>query len=81
MAIGLTQDVAQKLVETVKDVCGHDINYIDPKGIILASTRKSRIGTFHEIGRKAAESGDIIEVMKDDDYLGTKKGVNIPFFL
>ncbi|MCQ2510421.1 MAG: helix-turn-helix domain-containing protein [Lachnospiraceae bacterium] len=80
MAIGLTQDVAQKLVETVKDVCGHDINYIDPKGIILASTRKSRIGTFHEIGRKAAESGDIIEVMKDDDYLGTKKGVNIPFF-
>lgn len=80
MAIGLTQDVAQKLVETVKDVCGHDINYIDPKGIILASTRMSRIGTFHEIGRKAAESGDIIEVRKDDDFLGTKKGVNIPFF-
>lgn len=80
MGMALTQEVAQKLVETVRDVCGHDINYIDPKGIILASTRKKRIGTFHEIGRKAAISGEIIEVMKDDDFQGTKMGVNIPFF-
>lgn len=80
MGFSLTKEAAQKLVETVKDVCGQDINYIDPKGIIIASTKKSRIGSFHEIGRKAAESGNTIEVMKDDDYLGTKKGVNIPFF-
>ncbi|MCQ2508007.1 MAG: helix-turn-helix domain-containing protein [Dorea sp.] len=80
MVFSLTHDVAQKLVETVKDVCGYDINYIDPKGMIIASTDKKRIGTFHEIGRKAAENGTTLEVTDDDDYLGTKKGVNIPFF-
>lgn len=41
MASHIRRLVAQQIVETVKDVCGHDINYIDPNGIIFASTTRS----------------------------------------
>ena len=50
MALSIKQDVAQQIVEAVKDVCSHDINFIDSKGIIFASTNSKRIGDFHEIG-------------------------------
>lgn len=79
MAISLSKKMAQKIVETVKDVCGHDINFINTEGIIFASTDESRIGEFHEIGKKIIESKEIIEVDTDNSFLGTHKGVNIPF--
>ena len=79
MALTIKQNLAQQIVETVKDVCSHDINFINPKGIIFASTNLKRIGDFHEIGRQAALTGETIEVHEDDQFLGTKKGVNIPF--
>ena len=48
MSVYLSKRTAQKIVDTVKDVCGYDINFINPKGIIFASTDFSRIGDFHE---------------------------------
>lgn len=50
MANTISQRTAQEIVKTVKDVCGYDINFIRPDGIIDASTDPGRIGTFHEIG-------------------------------
>lgn len=79
MALTIKQSVAQQIVETVKDVCSHNINFINIQGIIFASTDLKRIGDFHEIGRQAALTGKTIEVYDDDQFLGTKKGVNIPF--
>ncbi len=79
MALEIRQSVAQEIVETVKDVCAHDINFINPKGMIFASTNLKRIGDFHEIGKQTAQIRQTIEVFKDDQYLGTKMGVNIPF--
>lgn len=79
MASHIRRLVAQQIVETVKDVCGHDINYIDPNGIIFASTDPERIGTYHEIGRQVVQIKQTIEVTTDDEYKGTHKGVNIPF--
>lgn len=75
----LSKQTAQKIIETVKDVCGQNINFIDINGIIFASTDESRIGIFHEIGKKAIETQEIIEVDSDDSFLGTFKGVSIPF--
>jgi carbohydrate diacid regulator len=72
-------NTAQQIVDTVKDVCGHDINYISTQGIIIASTDPGRIGDYHEIGRRAAESGTTLEVYDNDAYEGAVKGVNIPF--
>ena len=79
MALSIKQDVAQQIVEAVKDVCAHDINFIDSKGIIFASTNKKRIGDFHEIGLQVIKTGKTIEVDTDEGYFGTQKGVNIPF--
>lgn len=80
MAFTLKRATAQNIVETVKDVCGCDINFINTSGIIFASTNSVRIGEFHEIGKKAAEIKEIIEVQSHNNFFGTDKGVNIPFF-
>ena len=79
MALSIKKDVAQQIVEAVKDVCSHDINFIDSNGFIFASTNKKRIGDFHEIGLKVMKTGETLEVNTDDGFLGTQKGVNIPF--
>lgn len=78
MITTVSQSLAQQIVNTVHDICGHDINFINKKGIIFASTNEQRIGTFHEIGKEAAEKKKIIEVTKNDTYRGTSCGVNIP---
>lgn len=76
----INEDFAFQVVNTVKDVCGHDINFINQSGIIFASTMPERIGTFHEIGYKAALEGNTIEVTTDDSFYGTQKGVNLPVY-
>ena len=75
----ISKRVAQQIVETVKDVCNHNINFIDTKGIIFASTDASRVGDFHEIGKQVIVTGQTIEVESDNSYFGTQKGVNMPF--
>ena len=80
MSIYLSRKTAQKIVDTVKDVCGHDINFINTDGIIFASTNEIRIGEFHEIGKKVIDTKEIIEVESDDSFYGTQKGVNIPSY-
>ena len=72
--------LAQQIVDTVKDVCGYDINFIHADGIIFASTNPDRIGTFHEIGKRAAYAGTTIEVAEDDSYAGTQQGINMPVY-
>lgn len=79
MKYQIRKSVAQQIVDTVKDVCSHDINFINRSGIIFASTDASRVGNFHEIGRQVIKSGETIEVETDDSFFGTHKGVNIPF--
>ena len=36
MLSSIDHDLAQQIVNTVKDVCGHDVNFIDCSGIIFA---------------------------------------------
>lgn len=79
MALSIKQNIAQQIVEAVKDVCSHDINFINSDGIIFASTNPKRIGDFHEIGLQVIKTGQTIEVETDDGFWGTQKGVNIPF--
>lgn len=70
--------LATQIVQTVKDVCEKDINFIDPTGIIFASTCPDRIGQFHEIGYQVAKNNKMIEVDNDNEYEGTHSGVNLP---
>ena len=44
----LDKSLAFQVVNTIKDTCGQDINFIDKQGMIFASTNADRIGTFPE---------------------------------
>ena len=74
----ISSKTAQQIVDTVKEFCGYDINFINEKGMILSSTDSLRIGTFHEGGMAALKNGESLEVFQDDAFHGTQKGVNIP---
>lgn len=50
----ITRVLAQQIVNTVKDLCGQNVNFIDCSGTIFANTDESRIGMFHEIGQQVA---------------------------
>lgn len=76
----IDKKLAQQIVATVKDVCGQNVNFIDHTGMIYASTDERRIGSFHEIGKQAAEKGEMLEVDTDSLFAGTQKGVNLPVF-
>ena len=43
----IRKSVAQQIVKAVKDVSGHDVNFIDKNGVIFASTDPGRVGAFH----------------------------------
>ncbi|MDD5934868.1 MAG: sugar diacid recognition domain-containing protein [Clostridiales bacterium] len=75
----ISKTLAQQIVETVKDVCGQDVNFIDKNGYIFASTNPKRVQDYHEIGKRVIDSGTLIEVISDNSFLGTQRGVNIPF--
>ena len=76
----IDRETAQYIVDTVKSVCGKDINYIDARGIIIDSTDHSRVDSFHEIGYQVVTQGDTKEVSGDESFLGVQKGVNLPVF-
>lgn len=76
----LDKSLAFQVVNTIKDTCGQDINFIDKQGMIFASTNADRIGTFHTHGHKAAQTEQTIEVFSDDDFPGTQKGINMPLY-
>ena len=72
--------LGQQIVNTIKDVCSHDINFIDPSGIIIASTNEARIGQFHEAGYQAAQAGTTLEVTGNSNFSGTMHGINMPLY-
>lgn len=80
MIVHIQRDLAQQIVNTVKDVCGKDVNFIDSSGVIFASTQESRLGTYHEIGRQVAQTGMTIEVRPEESYAGTQCGINMPIY-
>lgn len=69
---------AKQIVETLKSICDHNINYIDVNGRIYASTDEIRVGNYHDAGHEAAKTGKTITVEEDDISRGAKKGINMP---
>ncbi|MEK8133062.1 sugar diacid recognition domain-containing protein [Paenibacillus filicis] len=69
------------IVDAAKDVLQYDVNFIGADGIVLASTAPERIGTFHQAGRQAYDSGVAVEVQGTDPYLGSRPGVNYPIIV
>ncbi len=70
--------LATQIVDTLKTICHHDINFIDVNGRISASTDPARIGGYHIGGHEAAASGRIIAIEKDDPQKELRHGINMP---
>ena len=60
--------IAQTIVENIKGVIRHDINFFDAHGKMIASTDATRIGTFHDAARLAAERKRTVAVDGDNQF-------------
>jgi len=76
--VRINMDFAQQIVDSAKTIVGWNVNFIDPQGIILASTDSKRIGTYHEAGHLAARTRQTRTVYHKDEYKGSNSGINYP---
>ena len=78
MPAAIRAQLAQQIVNTLKTICSHDINYIDIHGRISASTDPDRVGSYHMGGHEAARTGQIIAIEEDDPQRDMRHGINMP---
>lgn len=77
----LLDELAEQLVDVTSSlVGGRIINIMNPEGIIIASTERNRIGSYHQGAREAVRTGKVVNIRKDqlDCYPGAKEGCNMP---
>lgn len=74
----ISKKIAQSIVFEMKKIIEKDLNFIDSNGIIIASTDDKRIGSYHEGGKQVVLKNDIVKVTRDEEYIGAKKGINLP---
>ena len=74
----ISENLAQEIVNAVKEVVDKDINFIDKNGVIIGSTDKKRLNTFHEAGYKAIKTLTNVIVEGNSEYEGSKSGINYP---
>ena len=74
----ISKELAQSIVTEMKKIIEKDLNFIDNNGVIIASTDEKRIGAYHEGGRKAILENGVIKINSDEEYSGSKKGINLP---
>ncbi|MED3687663.1 sugar diacid recognition domain-containing protein [Peribacillus butanolivorans] len=74
--------VAEKLVHEVRKLIDEEIIIINHAGTIIASTDKSRIGSYHEGAIHAFKNREKLIINKQDEqhWKGVKAGINLPIF-
>ena len=78
MPATIQTQLAQQIVDTLKTICSHDINFIATDGRISASTDPARVGSYHEGGREAARLGKVVTIDADDPDRNLRHGINMP---
>ena len=74
----ISDHTAKMIVEKLKDVINYDLNFFDQEGYIIYSTNSNRIGTYHEAAKECVKQNKTIFVDNEKEYVGAKKGINIP---
>ena len=77
----LLEDMANEIVSFTSElVGGRTINVMNTEGIIVASTEKQRIGSFHQGALEAATTGKPVAIRADQlsRYPGARQGYNMP---
>jgi len=74
----MDHELAERLIGKLVSYMDYNVNLMDEKGIIIASTDKGRVGSFHEIAYNIMKkSQDIVEVEDNDGFLGVRSGINM----
>ncbi len=73
-------DLAKRIVDRTIDILGKNINIMNCNSIIIASSDKNRINTYHEGADLVIKKGRTVEISVEESerLKGTKPGVNIP---
>lgn len=78
----LHKNTATKIIREISMILDYDINIMDEKGAILASTDPSRVGMFHEGAFRIIQHQlKELPVYEDGQYQGCRKGINLPIVL
>ena len=74
----LDVELAEKFIEKMSECTKYNINIMNKRGEIIASSDKSRVGTFHEIAYTIVQKQlDFVEVNFEEKFLGVRKGINM----
>ncbi|WML51817.1 sugar diacid recognition domain-containing protein [Neobacillus sp. PS3-12] len=78
----LSPKLAENIVKEVRKLIGEDIIVVNTEGIIIASTDKKRVGTFHEGAKIASQEKRKLIITEEDQkrLQGVKAGINFPIF-
>lgn len=78
----LQPELAEKIVREVQKLIAEEIIVVNTEGMIMASTHRNRIGTFHEGALiTSQQKKKLIITEKDTPHLkGVKSGINLPIF-
>ena len=78
----IAEETAGAIVSEMKSVTGRDINLMDDRGTILASTDPERVGQRHAGAEQLLRQGlDRLVIRADDRAAGTRRGVNLPIHM
>lgn len=76
--IYISKKYLQNILIELKEIVDQDLIYMNVDGIIIASTDSSRIGDVHYGGKKVLKTGKDLLIESDQEYIGAKKGINMP---
>lgn len=74
----LDPQIAETIVNSLKDIINHEINLFDTTGTIIASTDLSRIGTSHDGARLALSTRQTVSIDNEHQFKGARQGINVP---
>ena len=74
----LTAELAELFIKRYIQYIPYQINIMNEKGIVIASSDKSRIGSFHEVAYKILKTDNVMILTEHDvsNYIGVQYGVN-----
>jgi carbohydrate diacid regulator len=80
--MNISKKVAFQIVSDISEIINQSVNMMDDKGVIIASTNQERVGTYHAAAyRIITERLRELNIFDDDEYEGTRRGINVPVVL
>jgi carbohydrate diacid regulator len=80
--MNISKHIALRIVSDISEIINQHVNMMDNEGIIIASTNRDRIGTYHAGAYKViSEQIEELVISNDKEYEGARKGINLPVVL